>query len=251
MRKDIVPSLGEPVGNLWKDLQTKYTESGEFWVFSPISNTPLPVYEWIKSHAKEIPHWDRFFKGLMDEQAKQTAEGLIYVDKSDPASFEGKIRTILLDPLEETTGVPLRDHVLKPDLNDLKAFDKKIEEHGGIDLLILAIGEGGHYAQVMPGTPIETGFHVTELLGDYKDRHQQTGIFSGSEFQRYGMSLGHQQLLGAKKVVIIISGEKKHELAKQLLSYDSFDPSFPLSIIYDPRVNERVQLFITEDVGIK
>jgi 6-phosphogluconolactonase/glucosamine-6-phosphate isomerase/deaminase len=53
--------------------------------------------------------------------------------------------------------------------------------------------------------------------------------------------------LQAKNVVVIISGEKKRNMTRQLLFYTSFDPGFPLSIIYHPKVQERVEIFLKED----
>lgn len=116
-----------------------------------------------------------------------------------------------------------------------------------LDLLILALGIKGNYANIMPGTSLETGWHITKLLPEYISYHTQHA-FEGSIFRNHGMSLGHQQVLTAKHVVIIISGEKKRELTKELLSYKEFHPEFPLSIIYHPQVKDKLEIFLTEDV---
>ena len=50
----IVRSLAQPVGKLWKKYQKEYTHNGNFIVASPISNTPIPIYEWVTDHAKEF-----------------------------------------------------------------------------------------------------------------------------------------------------------------------------------------------------
>ncbi len=82
---------------------------------------------------------------------------------------------------------------------------------------------------------------------EFKQYHE-TKAYKDSHFRDYGMSLGPQQVLNTKHVVVIISGEKKKDLAQELLSRDSFDPEFPLSIIHHPKVWDRVEVYLTEDV---
>lgn len=244
----IASELGESIGLLWQSYQNQHKSDNPFIVASPISNTPLPIYQWITANAKEFSHWDDFRFVLMDEQVVKEQASFSYIPLSDPASFENKIKQMFLLPVEKEIGIPISQSILKPDLGNLQDLDKEMAQHTGIDLLILAIGEEGHYAQVLPGTQKTVGFHVAELLESYKQKHQQTGTFSGSQFQQYGMSLGPKQVMSAKRIIVIISGEKKRELTKQLFSLNSFDPQFPLSIIYDEDIKDRVQIYITEDV---
>jgi len=94
---------------------------------------------------------------------------------------------------------------------------------------------------------LETGWHITHLLPEYISYHTQHA-FEGTTFRNHGMSLGHKQVLSSKNIAVIISGEKKRELAKQLLSYTNFTPDFPLSIIHHTQIKEKVEIFLTEDV---
>ena len=245
MKKEIVPSLSEPVGALWKNLQAKNTrEKGSFSVASPLSSTPLPIYAWIVDHASEFESWDKVRFVLMDEMLEGDKPPFNYVPVEDPASYEGFARRNFLNPLQNKTGVDVG--VIKPDAEKIEQFDTEI------DLLILALGIKGNYANVMPQTSEETGWHVAHLIPEFRQAHtkQGSGSYEGAEFREYGMSLGPQQILSAKNVVVIISGEKKRDFAKELLSYDSFDPEFPLSIIYHPKVRDRVTIYIAEDVGV-
>jgi 6-phosphogluconolactonase/glucosamine-6-phosphate isomerase/deaminase len=63
------------------------------------------------------------------------------------------------------------------------------------------------------------------------------------------MSLGPQQVLKAKQVIVIVSWEKKRSLVSELASFDHYDPEFPLSIIHDIDVAPRVSVYLTEDIG--
>ena len=140
--------------------------------------------------------------------------------------------------------------MLKPDLSNLSEFDTLMDDHGGIDLLILAIGAKGHYAQVMPGTALKTGFHVTKLIPEISETHTKKGSdsYAGATFREYGMSLGPKQVLGAKKVIVMITGVNKKELATELFSHTSFDPQFPLSIMYHPAVAKKTSVYVTKEV---
>lgn len=239
MKEYYVSSLAEPVGKIWQEEQAKHTaEKGSFSVASPLSSTPLPIYEWIVDHADEFPNWNKVRFVLMDEMM----QGNRYVPITDPASYEGFANKHLLGPLREKTNTPIP--VIKPDPEHIEDFDTEI------DLLILAIGVKGNYANVMPGTRENTGWHVAELTDEFRQSHTQQGSqsYEGAEFGKYGMSLGHEQVKKAKKVVVIISGVKKKALKDELLSYDHFDPTFPLSIIYHPDVKEKVDIYMTEDL---
>jgi len=240
MRQRVVSSLAEPVGSLWRDLQDIYTKKGNFHVASPLSSTPLPIYNWIIKNAYSFKNWEKVKFVLMDEMLEGAKNSFTYVPLDDAASYEGFARKHLLEPLEEE--VTVRVPVIKPELVSLQSFETPI------DLLILALGVKGNYANVMPGTSEKTGWHIAHLLPEYREVHTQEGTYKGANFGQYGMSLGPQQVLQAKHVVVVISGKRKRALTNQLLSYTVFDPEFPLSIIYHPKVRDRVEIFLTEDV---
>ena len=243
MKEKIVPSLAEPVGNLWKDLQSKHTKDGNFLVASPLSSTPLPIYEWVINHAKEFENWDKVRFVLMDEMLEGEKPPFTYVPTSDPASYEGFARKHLLEPLEQKIDIQIP--IIKPEVLDVENFSTEI------DLLILAIGVKGNYANVMPETTEETSWHVAHLTSEFRQVHTQKGSqsYEGANFREYGMSLGPQQVLSAKNVVVIISGEKKKDLVKELTSRNLFDPKFPLSIIYHPQVRDRIKIYLTQDAA--
>lgn len=247
--QNIVESLAEPVANRWKELQKEYTAVGEFYVASPLSSTPLPIYKHIVSNSADFSGWDKTQFILMDEQVDGDKPPYKYVPADDTASYEKFARDNFLDPLREKTHITIP--VIKPDPEDFKSFSSRIKEHGGIDLLILALGINGNYANVMSGTPVDIGWHIAHLSPEFRHVHTQTGSesYAGAKFREYGMSLGPQQVLNAKHVVVIISGKNKRELAQNLFSYNDFDPLFPLSIIHHPLLNARVEIFITQDAA--
>jgi 6-phosphogluconolactonase/glucosamine-6-phosphate isomerase/deaminase len=243
MKEHVVPSIAEPVGKIWQDLQATHTRDGSFSVASPLSSTPLPIYQWIIENAHQFENWDKVRFVLMDEMMEGEKPSFSYVSVDDPASYEGFARKNLLQPLHEK--IPITTAIVKPEASHIADFNTDI------DLLILALGVKGNYANVMPNTPEETGWHIAHLIPEFRQAHTQQGSqsYEGANFREYGMSLGPQQVLNAKDVVVVVTGEKKRDLVKELRSHDSFDPAFPLSIIYHPQVRDRVQIFITPDAA--
>lgn len=243
MKRFIVPSLAEPVGMMWKELQNTYTQSGVFRIASPLSSTPLPIYQWVVKNAKSFSHWDKVRFVLMDEMVEGKSPDFSYVPLNDAASYEGFARKHFLNPLVDK--IKNNIEVIKPELSKISTFEIPL------DLLILALGVNGNYANVMPDTPFERSWHIAHLTPEFQKTHTQMGSksYPGAHFQEFGMFLGPQQVLKAKNVVVIISGEKKRELTKQFLSYNSFHPEFPLSIVYHPDITDRVKIILTKDVS--
>lgn len=241
MNIETVPSLAEPVGRHWLELQLGHGD-GPFFVAVPLSSTPLPVYQWVIQHAKDFASWENVRFVLMDEQVEGFAPTFTYVCPQDSASYEGFARRHFLDPLADASGQNIE--IVKPPLATLDKFDVTI------DLLVLALGVAGNYANVMPYTQLDVGWHIARLIPEFRHTHTQQGkAYEGAMFREYGMSLGHQQVLAAKNVVVITSGVHKRGLTEQLLSFDTFDPRFPLSIIHHADIRDRVTVYVTEDVG--
>ncbi len=239
--------MAEYVGKIWKNLQNICPDL--FYVSSPLSSTPIPLYKWLINNANSIKNWNKFKFILMDEQVEES-ENFRYVSVEDLASYENFAMKNLLKPLQEKTNIPLTKFILKPELKNLKLFDKEIEKHNGIDLLILAIGVRGHFAQMMPGTSLATGFHITKLIPELAQIHtrNESKSYAGAKFREYGMSMGYEQVISAKNIIVIITGQNKKQLAKELFHHKEFSGDFPLSIIHHPKVFPKTHIFLTTDV---
>lgn len=235
--------MAEYVGLHWCQLQSDSSTLKDFIVSSPLSSTPLPIYRWVISNFTKFGSWDRFKFLLMDEQIEDGPD-LSYVKLTDAASYEAFARNNFLNSLSELVRRPVEEMLVKPSLYNLAAMNDEI-----IDLLILAFGEDGHYAQAMPGTDISVGFHVAELSALLTTMHTASSSlsFPKAHFRKTGMSIGPQQVLGAKQVFVIASGNAKAKAVSQLLKLTEFHKEFPISIVKHPLVRERVHLCFTED----
>lgn len=246
LRINVVESLAKSVGSFWKNVQNEVTSlEDQFYIASPLSSTAVPIYEWIVDQHSLYLHWNKVKFVLMDEQVERHQKTFMYIPTDDSASYERFANTHFVKPLQAKLGYAIP--VIKPPLATIDHFDLQRP----IDLLILAIGVNGHYAQVMPDTKKATSWHIAKLTPEFRNMHTQNGSnsYEGAYFRECGMSLGPQEVMKAKHIAVIISGERKRSVATKLFSYNVYDPSFPCSIIHDSAVKDNVTVFLTSELA--
>lgn len=117
-------------------------------------NTPLPFYKQLGNNSQLIKNHINFF--LVDERNVPT---------SDSASNYGKITHLLGDFLHFETNLSID--------KTLKKYEEKLNKITP-DLIILGIGEDGHYASIFPNTKALSGkkavYHTTTKEFEIKDR---------------------------------------------------------------------------------
>lgn len=107
---------------------------------------------------------------------------------------------------------------LAKDLNiECKEYDKKIGELGGIDVQLLGIGSNGHIGFNEPDEKLSSGTHVIKLSEDTIEDNSRffNNIY---EVPKKAITMGVGEIMKAKKIVLIASGENKAEAIKELLS---------------------------------
>ncbi len=105
-----------------------------------------------------------------------------------------------------------------PDLNEeCLNYDRKIETLGGIDLQLLGIGPNGHIAFNEPGFELFAKTHVATL--------SKSTIAANSRFfnkkeevPTRALTIGLKQIMQAKKIILIASGDKKAKAMANLFS---------------------------------
>ncbi|WP_343670491.1 galactosamine-6-phosphate isomerase [Chitinophaga sp.] len=99
---------------------------------------------------------------------------------------------------------------------------------GGIDICILGLGMNGHLALNEPGSALESQCHVARL----DPQSLEHPMLGDGERPQYGLTLGMAEILQAKQIVLLISGEKKKEIAYKLLSSKSVTTILPASFVW-------------------
>jgi glucosamine-6-phosphate deaminase len=103
-----------------------------------------------------------------------------------------------------------------------------IHQHGGLDVAVLGLGLNGHLGLNEPGTSFSARAHVSEI----SDMTQSVGqkYFSTATKLTHGITLGLANLMEAKNVMLIVSGERKAEIVKQVIE-GNITEQVPASIL--------------------
>ncbi len=94
-------------------------------------------------------------------------------------------------------------------------IQKSLQNKGPIDLCILGLGKNGHLGFNEPAAELKARCHVAKLAPKSQE-HAMIG--SAAVKPTKGLTLGIQDILDAKKIVLLVSGDDKTEVTKELLS---------------------------------
>lgn len=116
---------------------------------------------------------------------------------------------------KENTYVP--SGMAKDIETEIKNYEAKIEELGGIDLQILGIGNNGHIGFNEPGESLSISTHVTDLAEETIVANSRF-FNTMEEVPKKAITMGLGQILKARKIILLASGEAKAEAIKGILS---------------------------------
>lgn len=102
---------------------------------------------------------------------------------------------------------------LEKECSDVEGF---IDRHQGIDVAILGLGMNGHIGMNEPGTSATLRSHVTNL--DPMTQTVGQKYFKKEQKLTKGITLGLATLMESKYVIVVVSGEHKAEIVKQMLA---------------------------------
>jgi len=108
-------------------------------------------------------------------------------------------------------------------------YDAKIIELGGIDLQLLGIGANGHIGFNEPAEEFSKGTHLVELT---EQTRQDNARFFDSidEVPTHAYTMGMDNIMGAKKVLLIASGENKAQALYDTVK-GPVTPKVPASVL--------------------
>ncbi|MEC1069602.1 glucosamine-6-phosphate deaminase [Priestia megaterium] len=112
---------------------------------------------------------------------------------------------------------------------ECRRYDKMIQNHGGIDLQILGIGQNGHIGFNEPGTSFNSPTHIVTL--EESTRKANARYFNSlDEVPTQAITMGIESIMKSKEILLLISGEAKAEAMYQLLNGEITE-NFPASIL--------------------
>ena len=149
---------------------------------------------------------------------------------SDPHSYRHFMEKNLfsrIDIRRERTFVP--DGTAADPAAECAAYDARIERLGGIDLQILGIGPDGHIGFNEPADFFVRETHVVSL--DQSTIRANSRFFeSEGDVPRRALTMGIGGIFGAKRILLLLSGEAKMETLRRALG-GPITPRLPASIL--------------------
>lgn len=139
-----------------------------------------------------------------------------------PREYSGACYTMLRTEIIDDLGIDDDHFLMLPTRSDgfekeCREFCKELNRRGGIDLLILGLGENGHLGFNQPGTPLNGTAAVASMDERLEKRiRQETGTPAGIPLG--GVTLGLRDIMHARRIVLVAKGENKRAIVKQMLT---------------------------------
>ncbi|MDU5111003.1 MAG: glucosamine-6-phosphate deaminase [Clostridium sp.] len=143
---------------------------------------------------------------------------------------EGVTMIVLRECFFNKTNTPEENiHIL--DHTNWETQDKRIEEDGGLDMILLGVGADGHFCGNLPGTT-KFGDLTTKVIADEKMKDILAEDFEGhyEYVPDYYVTMGPRSIMRANHLVMIASGKEKAGIVKKLLSLE-IDSDIPATIL--------------------
>ena len=141
-----------------------------------------------------------------------------------------KTRTYVPNGLEEDSDKACAD------------YNEIIRSVGGIDIQLLGIGGNGHIGFNEPGEAFEKETHCVDLT-ESTIKANARFFESMDEVPKQAYTMGIKNIMQARKVLLIVSGEGKAEILDKVL-YGPITPNVPASIL---QLHQDVTVVADED----
>ena len=195
-------------------------------------NTPVALYQRLIQLNRE---------GMIDFSSARSFnldeyEGL---SGAHPSSY----RYFMDEKLFDHINIDKKNTFVPSGLNDLwenaAAYDRMIEEAGGIELQLLGIGCNGHIGFNEPSGAFVNGTNVAALT-ESTIKANAYGFERIEDVPRRAISLGIGGIMAAKRVILLATGDSKAQAIRDTLKGEP-SPAMPSSIL---RFHRNVQFFL-------
>jgi galactosamine-6-phosphate isomerase len=137
------------------------------------------------------------------------------IPENHPVSCEYYLKTKLLGPLDIKSEryISLQSDPEDPAL-ECSRIRSRLEKEGSIDVCILGLGRNGHLGLNEPAGELEPNCHVAALTIESL-KHPM--IASLESKPSYGLTLGMDEILASRQIIMLLSGSGKKTIAKKFL----------------------------------
>lgn len=108
-------------------------------------------------------------------------------------------------------------------------YDAQIVAAGGIGIQLLGVGTNGHIGFNEPSDTLIGRTHLTELCDSTIDANSRF-FESKEDVPRHAITMGIDNIMAAKTIVLLVSGKNKHDALAALLD-DKYTTSIPVTLL--------------------
>jgi glucosamine-6-phosphate deaminase len=211
-------------GAVEREIRSAEDSDGQAVLGLPTGATPAPVYaELVRRHREEGLDFSRATIFNLDEYWP--------MQPSHPLSFARSMKERLVDPVGLAAD---RFHI-----PDGTCPEEEVDEHcaryraaiadaGGIGLQLLGLGANGHIGFNEPGTSPDSIARLVRLAPATVERIREQ--HPDREPPTHGITLGVKGILAARRVIMMVTGEHKADIARRALQ-EPETPDVPASFL--------------------
>lgn len=175
----------------------------------PTGSTPSGMYRELVERIQDgTADFSRVQIFCLDDYVGKTPE--------DDASLTKLLKRDFLDPGHISDA---NVHYMPTMADDLDAaaaqYEADIANLGGLEIAVVGLGPNGHVAFNEPGSGPDTRTRVVELTEE--SRNQNAAYYGGAEIPEQALTMGLGTVLGARRIVMIVSGESKSGIVREML----------------------------------
>ena len=127
----------------------------------------------------------------------------------------------------ENTNVP--DGTQEDAEKECARYEALIESMGGVDIQLLGLGHNGHIGFNEPAADFAVTTHCVDLTESTIEANKRF-FESEDDVPRQAYTMGIKNIMQAKKILVVVSGEDKAAILKEVL-YGPITPEVPASIL--------------------
>lgn len=152
------------------------------------------------------------------------------IAEDDVRSLYGWMNRSFLEPLgiRSDQVVRLRGDAADPH-EECRAFDRAVQDAGGLDLAVLGLGMNGHLGFNKPPASPDLSSRVVSLTPESVAGSARYWV-SEEEVPKRALTAGMAQILAAKHALLLVSGERKRSILRRTL-HGAVSPEVPSSYL--------------------
>ena len=138
-----------------------------------------------------------------------------------PKTYSGACYEMLRSELIADLGIPEDRFLMPPTCWDgaeeaLRDFSEALQARGGIDLILLGLGENGHLGFNQPGSPFG-GIARIATVGPELDARVRRELALDPDVPLGGATLGIRDVMHARRILLVAKGSHKAAIVREIL----------------------------------